>query len=111
MTHRQLGAKVDPEFEARVASYSWTLSHGYARHYARVDGKVKNLFGMHELVWRLAHGVTVKRLIHINGDKLDNRLANLRPSDKLPFTPSDRPEPSNGESLQEALDFFGFAAE
>lgn len=80
MTHKQLGAKVDPEFEATVARYSWSLSHGYARHYKKVDGVTRNLFSMQELVWSLAHGVTVKRLDHINGDRLDNRVTNLRPS-------------------------------
>jgi len=80
VTHKQLGAKVDPEFEATVAGYSWSLSHGYARHYKKVDGKTRNMFGMQELVWSLKHGVTVKHLDHINGDRLDNRLSNLRPS-------------------------------
>ena len=79
MNTAEIGAKVDPELEEAVNSYSWSLSHGYARHYARVDGKVKNLFGMHQLVWKLKHGVTVKHLDHINGDRLDNRVTNLKP--------------------------------
>ena len=76
------GAKYDSRFEDQLAMHSWTLSHGYLRHYRRcaILGKVRNCFSMQELVWRLAHGVTVKHLDHINGDRRDNRLENLRPS-------------------------------
>jgi len=75
-------AKYDARFESQLADVSWSLSHGYLRHYGRdcLTGRVRNMFSMHELVWRLAYGVTAKHLDHINGDRLDNRVANLRPS-------------------------------
>lgn len=33
---------------------------------------------IHELIWMLETGEQMKRLKHLNGDKLDNRFANLR---------------------------------
>lgn len=79
---RDTTAKTDPHLQAELARYSWSQSHGYWRHYKRGPdrGPVRNLFGMHELVWQLEYGVTVKNLDHINGDRDDNRLANLRPA-------------------------------
>ena len=37
-----------------------------------------NQFKVHRLVWKLVHGTDPKIVDHINGDKLDNRIENLR---------------------------------
>lgn len=48
--------------------------HGYVRIY--VDGKA---YKGHRLAWFYMYGEWPKEIDHINGEKSDNRLANLRP--------------------------------
>lgn len=51
-------------------------SHGHL--ICRVDYKI---YYVHRLIWLLAHGQAPPQLIdHVNGDRSDNRLANLRPA-------------------------------
>lgn len=37
-----------------------------------------NFYTAHRLIWKMVHGVEADRIDHINGDRLDNRLENLR---------------------------------
>lgn len=71
--------KVDPEY-AWVLNYrSWGIGRwGYAQ--ASIKNKTRSL---HRFLWALANNCDysqVPMLDHINRDKLDNRLSNLRPA-------------------------------
>ena len=80
-------ALVDDDMAGALMEWRWHCDkHGYARrcvYYGRQDGKPKNRFVyMHAEVWRLAGKLIPagQELDHSNGDKLDNRLSNLRPA-------------------------------
>ena len=66
----------DPRVLAVVMSRKWCLERGgYAR--GRLNGKMRFL---HRVVWNAVRGTLPEFLDHINRDRLDNRLANLRPA-------------------------------
>jgi len=52
-----------------------SLCHGYTA--IRVDGK---LHSAHRLAFLVVNGYLPKEIDHINGNKIDNRIENLRPS-------------------------------
>lgn len=52
----------------------WVSKHGYRE--CSIEGKRRKV---HHVIWYLVNGVWPDMLDHINGNKLDNRIENLRP--------------------------------
>ena len=80
--HRHSDIRVSPRVDERhlpeVSSLCWSQTRGY--HAGRVNGKREYL---HRFVWFLEHGGWPEFFLdHINQDKTDNRLENLRPATK-----------------------------
>lgn len=68
--------KTDHQFKWAVSQYTWRQdSNGY---WKRSSGKGPKR--LHRFVWWLAYGSCPAQLDHINRDKSDNRLENLRPA-------------------------------
>jgi len=77
------GAIVDERHREKLSQESWTICNGYAGHYALLPDTGKNAFihSMHQRVWQLEYGHPVPKTIdHINRNRLDNRVENLRPA-------------------------------
>lgn len=69
--------QIDDEFAEQVLAHKWTvISNGHLQ--ACIDGRFMQL---HRFVWTLKHGSCPPMLDHIHGDKMDNRIENLRPAD------------------------------
>jgi hypothetical protein len=73
----KLAVNVDDEFRGIVEKTRWFLSRGYV--FGHPFGRSKPSWKLHQYVWYLAHGGDrVRGLDHMNRDKQDNRLSNLR---------------------------------
>lgn len=73
-------AIVDEDIEECLKEHSWQCSKdGYARRHVTKGNKDRTIF-MHRFVWEIWNGRIPDGMIidHINGDRLDNRLCNLR---------------------------------
>jgi hypothetical protein len=69
-------ATIDPEFMPYAVRYTWRQNdNGY--FFTRV---AKRAISLHRFVWRLKFGSLPKELDHINRDRTDCRLCNLRPA-------------------------------
>lgn len=56
----------------------WTESQGY------IDIQIgKKVYNAHRLAWLYVHGDLPKEIDHINGNRADNRIENLRPADRF----------------------------
>lgn len=71
-------AIVDDEDYQRLAQYSWSaLRNGYAKGWVRING-TKRLIYMHRFILGIENEPRSIDTDHANGDRLDNRKANLR---------------------------------
>jgi hypothetical protein len=66
--------QVDENFADAVAAHKWFL---HSKGYLVAKTKGKQVY-LHRLVWGIAYGDCPQIIDHINQDKLDNRLCNLR---------------------------------
>lgn len=84
MRLQDCGAFYDEKFEAKLPQAGWRIDKGYARRIWRdpVTGKLRTI-SMHRIIWELEYGTPPPMLDHINGNRLDNRLGNLRPATPL----------------------------
>lgn len=67
---------VDDEFAKHVQAFSW---RSHYKGYLIAKCKGSRIY-LHRFVWSLKHGECPQMLDHVNGDKTDNRLCNLRPA-------------------------------
>jgi hypothetical protein len=67
---------VDDAHRSIVEKTRWFLTHGYVVGYPM--GRNKPAWKLHQYVWYLAHGERVTGLDHVNGNRQDNRMENLR---------------------------------
>lgn len=69
--------KVDKKYAREIAKHRWRKhTHGYIA--GRPFGKTDTGWLLHQFVWFLETGQRAKNIDHINRDKTDCRVANLR---------------------------------
>src|SRR6266567_2383635 len=73
-------ALVDSELAHIVSGHKWHYNGGYAIHSKYISITVHKAMIMHRHLWEVVNGLIPERteIDHINGDRLDNRLKNLR---------------------------------
>lgn len=52
-------------------------SHGYIRVLTKLSGKAKN-YAVHRLIWKMLYGVDPISIDHIDGNRTNNKISNLR---------------------------------
>lgn len=70
------GSRSDLSFNAKYAgkeAFVWCDKDGYRR--SKINGRS---VVAHRVIWKLVYGVDPHEIDHINHDRADNRLANLR---------------------------------
>lgn len=72
---RDVHVLVDEQFIPALSKYHWTLSPG---GYAWAKKPGGGMVMMHRLIWALAKRPDCQSIDHINRNRLDNRLDNLR---------------------------------
>lgn len=76
MAHiKDIQASYDPKFLPYLSQHDWRELHGY--WHTKINRKC--VF-MHRFIWECEYGDVPKMLDHINRDRKDNRLCNLRPA-------------------------------
>ena len=76
ITYQEDGSLVWNKTKGRAVkgqAVGWSSKDGYLE--AQVSGK---RYKVHHIVWKLHHGFFPDRLDHINGNRTDNRISNLR---------------------------------
>jgi len=72
----RLAVVVDERFREVVEKTRWYLVRGYVKGHP--FGRDRPQVPLHQYVWFLENGVLAKGLDHVNCDRQDNRLENLR---------------------------------
>lgn len=76
----RMSVVVSDRHKEKVDRVRWYLRNGYVRGWP--FGKKCESWALHRYVWFLEHGSAPELIDHINRNKLDNRIENLRPANK-----------------------------
>lgn len=79
----EIDVLIDEEFREALSEYRWSMHRGYYRTYFWMPETQKYASSaMHRMVWMMANpGKPVPKMLdHINRNKVDNRIENLRPA-------------------------------